>query len=348
VPDYAFNILNLEGLLYRPVVDEDRIKSGDGKPAWPEGKPFAVCLTHDVDHVSTRSVKQVVRRKRMQSAFSKGPRHWCDSSMDVVSAGLRSLQRDPIHCYEKWLDLEKTYGHSTFFFSPGLDAITRRHANDLPYELSDKVVFRGERCTVAEMIREIDQSGWEIGLHPSWYSFDDAGELRRQKDALEAVVGHPVVSVRQHNLHYDIRYTPAAHARAGFLYDSSLGFNDNIGFRFGTSYPWRLYDIERSAELAVLEVPLIIQEWALLNPAKGMRLDEATAFEYILRISEAVEAVGGVVTLLWHPEYIVNQSWLGLYRRTLDHLAQKNAWFGTVAEVGTWWTDNRLYRTVDA
>ncbi len=74
----------------------------------------------------------------------------------------------------------------------------------------------------------------------------------------------------------------------------------------------------------------------MLSPAKGMRLDEETAFQYIKQISEAVEKVGGVLTLLWHPNGIINQPWWDLYLRTLDHLKGKNAWFGAVREVGGW------------
>ena len=116
------------------------------------------------------------------------------------------------------------------------------------------------------MIREIDRRGWEIGLHPSWYAFhEDADELKRQKAVLENALGGDVVSVRQHTLRYDMRVTPSVHAEAGFQYDSTLGFNDNVGFRFGTCYPWQLYDIHREQELSLMEIPLIIQDTALLN-----------------------------------------------------------------------------------
>lgn len=60
VPDFAFNVLNPLGLLYRPVVDEDYLARGGAKPVWPDGKPFAVCLTHDVDLVSLYSLRQSV------------------------------------------------------------------------------------------------------------------------------------------------------------------------------------------------------------------------------------------------------------------------------------------------
>ena len=337
-PDYAFNVLNPHGLLYRPVVDESHLQNGGKKPAWPDGKPFAVCLTHDVDVVSSYSLKQSLRAIQKQLLHGGSP-------IEKVKAFLRAginlarpgLQKDPLHFFERWLQVEKEVGsHSTFFFWPGWSNVTRHHHTDCTYELSDSVVFDNQRCTVAEMIREIDRQGWEIGLHPSWYSFDNADELKRQKEALEQALGNEVISIRQHHLHYDIRVTPEVQAQAGFIYDSSLGFNDNIGFRFGTSYPWHLYDLKAEKELQLKEIPLIVQDGAMLDPRKGMRLDEDTAFQYVRLITETIEKVGGVLTLLWHPDKIIFPDWWHLYQRTLKYLQQKDPWFASVNEIGEW------------
>ena len=202
--------------------------------------------------------------------------------------------------------------------------------------MCDRVAFDGQKCTVAETIQEIDRRGWEIGLHPSWYSFDDTNELKRQKEALEKAFGHEIVSIRQHYLHYDIRITPRVHAEAGFRYDSTLGFNDNVGFRFGTCYPWHLYDLMAEKELPVMEIPLIVQDGAMLNPFKGMRLDEDTAFQYVVQMASAVEKVGGVITILWHPNWIIQPDWWNLYLRTIKYLKQKDPWFASVKEIGEW------------
>jgi len=48
--------------------------------------------------------------------------------------------------------------------------------------MCNRVAFDAQKCTVAEMIREIDCRGWEIGLHPSWYSLDDVHGMKRQKE----------------------------------------------------------------------------------------------------------------------------------------------------------------------
>ncbi len=338
VPDFAFNVLNPPGLLYRPVVDEDYLARGGAKPVWPDGKPFAVCLTHDVDAVSLYSLRQSARRRYEYlmngASWLMRTRSLAGWGLDVARAIAHAAAPDPLHCYERWLEVEDRFGaHSTFFFWPGWKAVGKHHLSDCPYDMEDQVVYAGECCTVAEMIREIDRRGWEIGLHPSWFSFDDGDEMKRQKAALEKTVGHEVVSVRQHNLHYDIRVTPRVHAEAGLLYDSTLGFNDNIGFRFGTCYPWRLYDLQAEVELPIVEVPLIIQDGAMLNPAKGMRLDEDTAFRYVMQITAAVERVGGVLTLLWHPNNIPKPSWWNLYLRTLELLSSKRAWFCSLQQL---------------
>jgi hypothetical protein len=339
VPDFAFNVLNPRGLLYKPVVDENYLKNGGHKPTWPDGKQFAVCLTHDVDVVSSYSLRQSLRAIQKQLLHG-------GSSMEIVKAFLRAAinlaraggPKDPLHFYERWLGVEKEVGsHSTFFFWPGWSNVTKHHYTDCTYELFDPVVFDNQRCTVAEMIREIDRLGWEIGLHPSWYSFDDVDELKRQKESLEQALRHEVISIRQHHLHYDIRVTPAVQAEAGFIYDSTLGFNDNIGFRFGTCYPWHLYDLKAGKELPLKEIPLIVQDAALLDPRKGMRLDEDTAFQYVQLITEKMETVGGVLTLLWHPDKIINPDWWNLYHRILNYLQPKDPWFASVKEIGEWW-----------
>jgi peptidoglycan/xylan/chitin deacetylase (PgdA/CDA1 family) len=338
VPDFAFNVLNPLGLLYRPVADEAYLAGGGAKPVWPEGNPFAVCLTHDVDLVTLYSQRQVCRAKthalRQAENWIQKTKAALAFGRDCVATSLHQGATDPLHCYERWLDVEAAVdARSTFFFWPGWGSVGKHHPSDCTYELSDRVVFDEQKCTVAEMIREIDRRGWEIGLHPSWYSFDDAEEMKRQKAALETALGHDVVSVRQHYLHYDIRVTPRVQAEAGLRYDSTLGFNDNVGFRFGTCYPWRLYDLQADEELPITEIPLIIQDGAMLNPVKGMRLDEDTAFQYVVQITEAVERVGGVLTLLWHPNAVMNPPRWSLYLRSLEYLKGENAWFGSVREL---------------
>ncbi len=226
VPGFAYNILNLMGLLYRPVVDENYLSNNGQKPKWPHGKPFAACLTHDVDDVSAYSLKQSLRAFRSPfNGLSKSTYKAMRINRltkDVIKSAWLGFRKDPFHCYERWLEMEREFGaKSTFFFWPGWSNVRKRHHTDCKYELYDKIVFEGQTCAVAEMIQKIHRQGWEIGLHPSWHAFNDVDELKRQKEALETALENSIHSVRQHYLHYDIRNTPRAHSEAGFKYDST-------------------------------------------------------------------------------------------------------------------------------
>lgn len=59
-------------------------------------------------------------------------------------------------------------------------------------------------------------------------------------------------------------------------------------------------------------------------------------FIYVMQMADAVEKIGGVLTLLWHPDGIIKPSWWNLYLRILEHLKERNPWFGAVREVGEW------------
>lgn len=352
---YGYSPVNEWGDLYDPVLDHARLSEGEPKPEWPDDASFAVCLTHDLDHVAARSPRHAFRkgllraRERWRARNRDGPgvaRAGAIGSLAGLAGGLLRATRntlhsrpDPIQQFERWLSAEAEVGASSTFFVPP-NTTSEPHVSDPVYRYDDAVTFDGKTMTVGAMLRELVDRGVEIGLHPTWYAYDDSKELRRQRRRLETEVGTDVVSVRQHWLHHDIRRTPAAHDEAGFQYDSTLAVTGNVGFRFGTAWPWHLYNRRDDEDLDILELPLLAQDTALFD-GKHMGLDEEQAFRYVRMLVDAVERVGGVLTLNWHPNLSYPAERWRLYERTLAHLADRNAWFGTVREVGEWWNDNR-------
>lgn len=334
-----FNIRSGSDSFCTPCVDRARIKQGLSKPVWPNGAPFAVCLTHDVDQVSRYDLRGSWRRVANRLRFFSRERHrrFRRSVLAAVYQAAQSIGHvgggDLLHCYEKWLHLEEEVGaKSTFLFLPERPGI--RHFTDGSYRFDDKIRFDGQACSVGEMMREMARRGWEVGLHATWNSWGTVDEMKCQKGQVAQEVGRDVVSVRQHCLHFDIRTTPHVQNEAGLLYDSTLGFNDDIGFRFGTSYPWRLRDLQAKQALPLLEIPLIVQDKALLVFLATGNKD--LAFEYLQAVVESVESVGGVLTLSWHPNRIEDM-YVDLYRESLSLLKSKEAWFGTMEMVGRHW-----------
>jgi len=344
-PDFAYNILNRTNFLYKPIADRAYLQKGGKRPVWPDGKRFAVCLTHDVDNVSTASIyKNRLRRikeLRVADKFIPKSKAWIKYYVSIFKSIHRLGAKDPLHSFEKWLQVENDVdAYSTFFFWPGYENVLHHHSSDCTYNLDEKINFNGQLGSVAEMIKQISSSGWEVGLHASWFTYDNQDQMRREKAVIEKAINKKIQSVRNHYLHYDMRVTPATQCAAGFTIDSTLGFNDNIGFRFGTSYPWFLYDNINKKKLSLLELPLIVQDTAILHPMKGLRLDPQTAKLYIEMLLDEIEKVGGVFTLLWHPNWIIRETWWQLYVDTLALLKDRDPWFATISEVGKWWKDN--------
>lgn len=351
VPRYGHSPVNEWGRLYEPFLDQHYLAGGGKRPTWPDDADFAVCLTHDLDAVSSRSPRQALRKGTLRARERWRARSRPDPKVTEAGAGpavaglaggiLRAVRgalargTDPIQQFESWVAAEAAIGATSTFFVPP-ESPRQPHVSDPVFRYDDPVRFDGRVTTVGELLRGLEDRGVEIGLHPTWYAYDDPDELARQRRQLASVVDGEVESVRQHWLHYDIRRTPAAQAEAGFRYDSTLGVTGNVGFRFGTAYPWRLYDLEVDRELELLELPLLVQDTSLFD-ASQLALDGAGAIRYLDLLADRVEAVGGVFTLNWHPNSTRSSTHREVYERALERLAERDVWFGTVRDVGEWW-----------
>ncbi len=366
-----FGAVGREHSLYRPWADEEHLRAGGPRPCWPGGARFAVCLTHDVDNVASLNPRMHWRKavncgRHLRYEWDGRAARALESSVVGLCRSLNPLRgSDPVCAFERWLAMEAEVGaKSTFLFLP--ERSNRPHYSDGAYRYSDTVRFDGQTCSVAQMMREIHGRGWEVGLHAAWGAFDCGDELKCQKEQVETVIDAAVTSVRHPHLHFDIRRTPRVHHEAGLLVDSSLGLNDNIGFRHGTCYPWLLHDFNSEpkkgpglicpngpegashklnlvpfsasnseTELDVLELPLAVQDKCLVD-ILGCG-SEDLVMDCAERIIERVEAVGGVLTILWHPGTLGRPLYENTYRRILKMLREKKAHFGTMREIGEKW-----------
>jgi hypothetical protein len=236
---------------------------------------------------------------------------------------------------ERSVDTETERGlvASYFFTVPPVGHWSRY---DCAYAPRDPCLFRGRRVRIADVMHTLADEGFDVGLHGSFRSAVEPGTLASERDALQRATGLPVTTTRQHFLHWDVRRTPRAQEEAGFRVDTTLGFNRVVGFRAGTSFPFHQFDAEGSGRLGLLEVPLVIQDVALFRE-QGPRLELERACSVARELIDAVEAVGGVVTLLFHPDRFVEPDWLALYEWCLDYALERRAWVTSLAHVDDWW-----------
>jgi peptidoglycan/xylan/chitin deacetylase (PgdA/CDA1 family) len=284
----------------------------NGTCRWPEGRTFAMCLTHDIDFVRYSMLKSgfhaltALRQGDVGTAWRQG-------------TGWLGRNRSPVWNFQAIMDLEAQYGaKSTFYFlalEPG--------EKDFNFRISD----------VKDVIRDIDQRGWEVGLHGGHTAWCDSVALGREKGRLEDALGNSIVGYRNHYLRFNIPDTWRLLADAGFEYDSSVGWPGMIGFRNGMCHPYQPYDRRTDEFMDIVEIPLVIMDRTF---DRYLGISDDKAWELSKTILDRVAELGGVATVLWH-----NTDFEGsrrdLYERFLAYGSERNAWMTPARDIARWW-----------
>lgn len=352
--EHGFSENFRRGRLWVPEVDlwvaaerERLAKEIRLEPLWPEGASFALCLTHDVDMVARRwTASQHVRSLSVALRGSTG-----DTGEEVTRrrtlAAARAVGRvpyfgvsrapDAADTLERCVELERSRGiKASYLFT--VYPPRRKTIYDAVYAGADRCRFRGRTRRVSEIARELQEEGFDVGLHGGYASATDLDGFRYEKGVIEDYLGSEVVSCRQHYLHWQVGATPRIQSEAGILVDSTVGFNRNIGFRAGTALPHRLFDLAADEPLNVLEVPLIIQESPLLS-ANALELDVPLAQETMKDFIDCIAETGGVVTLLFHPHSLAQPAYLSLFSWALDYARDRGAWVASLRAIRSWWEE---------
>lgn len=290
------------GYLCRPVVDELglALKSllTQMFPSWePEPASFRVHLTHDVDDVgiplTLRKFARYTIRGRSRSIGREFTRIFgaLPSALNAVLDTVDVSAKYGLKCAVYWKASP-----------PG--------AFDSGYDIEDPRVLN--------TIERLRDAGVELGVHPGYTTFLDWARLMEEVTRARRTIGNvQSCGGRQHFL----RWSPQMWKEwehCGLAYDSSLGFPDCIGFRAGTCHPYQPWLISENREAKLLEIPLIAMDCALTGP---MELSGDECVARLLRIARMCRDVGGVFTLLWHPDAVVGSQNHRMYERVVRNLA---------------------------
>jgi hypothetical protein len=307
-------------------------------PLWPDGHRFAVCLTHDIDLLSTTYTPAQLLRYARNGFDADGSRlaRFVRPPLRLVRSLGAGIARAPSarETLERSAALLADRGltASYLFTVPGPSRF------DCVYAPEDACTFRGVRRRIADVARTLAEEGFDVGLHGSYGAGVRTGALTAERARLRAATGLPITSSRQHLLHWDVRWTPHLQQDAGLLVDSSLGFSRNVGFRGATSLPFRWFDAPRRRRLELLEVPVVLHDVGLLG-AWGLGLGLARACEVVAEFLDRAARLGTLCTVVFHPDKLAHGDWLSLYRATLDECAARGAWVTSLTGLADWWRE---------
>jgi len=268
---------------------------------------FALCLTHDID-------RPYKRHQALYNALTERPLYHLRT---LLSA------ENPYWQFGEIMALEDDFGVRSAFYvldQPGPLSISPSAWLDPERWIQILGGYDVTRPALTAVLGQLDERGWEVGLHGSIAASRDTDRLRSEKAAVEAVLDHSVSGVRQHYLRHDGRDTWRRQAELGLEYDCSLGSGETVGFTHGYA-PHRPFGDD------FLVFPLTLMEQALPDPDD--RFEQAWSTCERLLIEAA--ANDAVMTVLWHPRYFNTEDfpgYRGCYERLIERAQELDAWIG--------------------
>jgi peptidoglycan/xylan/chitin deacetylase (PgdA/CDA1 family) len=314
-------------------------------PPAPAGHSFVVCLTHDIDFVGIRNhrfdhtmwgflyrstvgaIRNLFRgRITIQRLF----KIWRAAlSLPFVYLGWAKDFWEP---FEWYLRVEKNLP-ATYFFIP----FKRRPGENVSARHVSRRATAYDIADIPQWTTTLMKEGCELGVHgiDAWHN---VGKGRDELARIAGVTGESRVGIRMHWLLRDGN-TFRVLEEAGYAYDSSVGYNETIGYRSGTSQTFRPLGVQ-----ALLEIPMHIQDGALFYPQR-LDLSESEAWKRCEGLIDNAKKFGGVLTVLWHDRsHGAERFWGDFYVRLVQALRSLDAWFGTAAQVVGWFRKRREVR----
>ncbi|MCU0822230.1 MAG: polysaccharide deacetylase family protein [Spirochaetes bacterium] len=270
-------------------------------------KNFVVCLSHDVDRTYksfqylTHSLAGI-KKKDFRSA-------WYHISSVLL--------KNHYWGFDRIIDIENKYNvKSTFFFLNESYPFKFFNIKSWKYSAGYYNIFDYK---IQDIIKRLDLGGWEIGLHGSYNSYNDLNLLIKEKKLLEQITGHEIAGVRQHFLNLN-HNTWDLQREAGFKYDSSFGFKDNVGFK---DDKYNLFPLDDKYDFNI--VPMAIMDACLMS--------KPDPYESALNLINIAEEKKGCLVLNWHQRVFNDNEfpgWGKIYIRIIEECKKRDADFLTI------------------
>ena len=216
-------------------------------------------------------------------------------------------KKDPYDTFDKILKLKKKYKHLiTFFHLLTTYSLFDHNISMNKHEYQSQIKFLADYA--------------DTGLLTSYYALDDEETIEKEILKLENIMHKPLEKVRAHFNRIKIPKTYQIYNEEELKHDFSMGYNHKIGFRAGTSVPFRFYDIENETETHLTLHPVSISDIMLkyqyrLNPEKALKI--------MMEQGEIIRRYKGHFYPIFH-NFILSdlkewQAWNALYITTIKH-----------------------------
>jgi hypothetical protein len=212
-----------------------------------------------------------------------------------------NIKKDPFDNYQKVLDIKKAKEIRTIFFCSIGDYTT--------FDTNISASKNRYRLLIKNLVDYAD-----VGLHPSYFTMQNASLLKKEKDRLESITNTPIIRSRQHFLRFNLPETYQQLIDLEIEEDHSMGYASKVGFRASTCTPFYFYDLDFE-----IQTPLKIFPFALMDTTLNdyLKITPKQSLGKIRDLRNEVKAVNGTFITLFHNESLSNhlrwRGWKRLY-----------------------------------
>lgn len=282
---------------------------------WPQVElkqhEFSMKVSHDVDSPSLYQFKPwqtIIRMMAGHLLKRRDIKAFLQAPYINLSAGKRLHPQDPHNTFDWLMDVSEKNGlTSAFYFICGTTSNM-----DADYQPEDPAI--------RELIQRIHQRGHEIGLHPSYGTYQTPQLIKQEANRLRAVMQKEGIKQnefggRMHYLRWQHPTTLQAWNDAGLTYDTTLSYADRPGFRCGTCFEYPAFNTITQQPLQIRIRPLIAMECTIIAD-RYMNLGYGKEAENkFLELKDTCRKVKGCFTLLWHNSHFNSQQDKDLYAK---------------------------------
>lgn len=158
----------------------------------------------------------------------------------------------------------------------------------------------------------------KVGLLFSYFTFDDAVMLKKEKLRLENIINRPITCSRQHYLRLSLPETYQNLIDLDLKEDYTMGFEKSAGFRASTCTPFYFYDIDFESQTPLKIFPYAVMDITL---KEHMELSNAESLAKILELKNEVQKVNGTFISVFHNDTLCENEywngWTNIYRATV-------------------------------
>ncbi|MDR0412750.1 MAG: polysaccharide deacetylase family protein [Dysgonamonadaceae bacterium] len=314
--DHRASLLFRHGCLETPLVDrwayllKEALEAAGFPTGDFRGRQYRAIHTYDIDH------PYLYRNKGLVKNAGGALRDLLRGNVRAVGQRIRVLLRlepDPF-----WAALQTIYAHHTHHTHH-----THHACNCYLFVLLGRRGKHGRTTlyptrSYFRYLKRLDLP--QIGLHPSYDTFLNSKQLKKEKAGLERILQREVTCSRQHFLRLRHPDTFRDLLSAGIREDFSLAFSHAPGFRSGTAVPHPFYDMQTESPTALLLRPTVLMDTTLI---RHLHLSPDAALQRVKSLADACKQSGGDFLSLWHNSNLAaapaENPWTGVHRQAVRY-----------------------------